>query len=65
MKQNGELELSGVGAVTPLNQCWPQGVPIIVADIGMQMFQQSDKIVILYLGNEVRHVRMNQPHPHA
>jgi hypothetical protein len=30
---------------------------------GMQMLQQSDKIVSLYVGNEVRHVRMNQPHP--
>lgn len=63
VKRNGELELNGAGALTALNQCWPQGVPFIFSDIGMQMLQQSDKIVILYLGNEVRHVRMNQPHP--
>jgi hypothetical protein len=60
VKKNGELELNGVGALTALNQCWPQGVPQM---FGMQMLQQSDKIVILYVGNEVRHVRMNQPHP--
>ena len=30
----------------------------------MQMLQQSDKIVILYIwDHEVRHVRMNQSHP--
>jgi hypothetical protein len=63
VKQNGELELNGVGAVTAFNQCWLPGVPEILGDIGMQMLQQSDKVVILYVGNEVRHVRMNQPHP--
>jgi hypothetical protein len=45
-----------------MNQCWPAGVPHIFSDVGIQLLQQSDKIVILYLGNEVRHVRMNQPH---
>jgi hypothetical protein len=63
VKQNGELELKGVGALTASNQCWPPGVPYILADIGMQMLQQSDEIVILYFGNQTRHVRMNQPHP--
>jgi hypothetical protein len=62
VKQNGELELKGVGALTAMNQCWPAGVPHIFSDVGIQLLQQSDKIVILYLGNEVRHVRMNQPH---
>jgi hypothetical protein len=63
VKQNGELELNGVGAVTAFNQCWLEGVPEILGVIGIQMLQQSDKIIILYMGNEVRHVRMNQPHP--
>jgi hypothetical protein len=63
VKQNGELELNGVGALTAFNQCWPAGVPEIFGDIGMQMLQQSDKIIILYVGNEVRHVRMDRPHP--
>jgi hypothetical protein len=29
----------------------------------MQMFQKPDKITILYFGDQVRHLRMNQPHP--
>ena len=39
-------------------------VPFIFWNFGMQMLQQSDKIVILYIwDHEVRHVRMNQSHP--
>jgi hypothetical protein len=64
VKKHGELSLSGVGYPTPSNQCWPGGVPYIFWNFGMQMLQQSDKITILYLhDHEVRHVRMNQPHP--
>jgi hypothetical protein len=63
VKKQGELELS-VGAPNPLNQCWPQPVPFIFLQLGMQMFQQTDKITILYfVDQQVRHVRMNQPHP--
>ena len=39
-------------------------VPFIFWNFGMQMLQQSDKIVILYIwDHEVRYVRMNQSHP--
>jgi hypothetical protein len=62
VKKQGELELSS-GAPTPTNQCWPYPVPYIFRDIGMQMFQKPDRIIILYFGDHVRHVRMNQPHP--
>src|SRR6266436_9889127 len=27
VKKHGEMELSGVGAPTPTNQCWPEPVP--------------------------------------
>jgi hypothetical protein len=62
VKKQGELELSG-GAPTPTNQCWPYPVPYILRTIGMQMFQQPDRITILYRSDQVRRVRMNQPHP--
>src|ERR1700693_5840926 len=62
VKKQGELELIE-GAPTPTNQCWPGPVPYIFRDIGMQMFQRPDRITILYFGDQVRHVRMNQPHP--
>jgi hypothetical protein len=58
------MEVSGVGAPTPSNQCWPEPVPYIFWNWGMQMLQQADKITILYwYDHEVRHVRMNQSHP--
>ena len=64
VKQHGEAELNGLGAPTPLNQCWPEGVPFVFRDIGMQMLQQPDSIIILYvLDQQFRHVRVNQSHP--
>jgi hypothetical protein len=39
-------------------------LPYIFWNFGMQMLQQSDKITILYdEDHEIRHVRLNQPHP--
>jgi hypothetical protein len=64
VKKHGENESSGVGYPTPTNQCWPEPVPQIFWDWGMQMLQQADKITILYpRDHQVRRVRMNQPHP--
>jgi hypothetical protein len=63
IKKYGEISLSGVGYPNPSNQCWPEGVPFIFWNIGMQMLQQPDKITILYnTDHEIRHVRLNQPH---
>jgi hypothetical protein len=66
VKERGEIELNGLNSPTPFNQCWPQPVPYIILNFGMQMLQQPEHITILYTGDvdhEVRHVRMNQPHP--
>jgi hypothetical protein len=64
VKKHGEIELSGVPAPTPSNQCWPGGMPFALWNIGMQMLQQPHQITILYsFDHEVRHVRLNQPHP--
>jgi hypothetical protein len=64
VKKHGDISLRGVPYPTPSNQCWPGGVPFVLWNIGMQMLQQPDKITILYSNDhEVRHVRMNQPHP--
>jgi hypothetical protein len=63
VKEHGDLSLGGVGYPTPSNQCWPNGVPYIFWNYGMQMLQQPDKITIIYLqDHEFRQVRMNQPH---
>jgi hypothetical protein len=64
VRKKGELEHAAGPAPTPSNQCWPGGVPFLLAsNIGMQMLQQPDKITILYSNDhEVRRVRLNQPH---
>jgi hypothetical protein len=64
VKRAGEVALSGMAYPTPSSQCWPGGVPFIFWNIGMQMLQQPDKVTILYSNDhEVRHIRLNQPHP--
>jgi len=64
VKRRGEIEFGGAHAPNPRTQCWPGGVPFVFTNVGMQMFQQPDKITIFYSDDhEVRHVRMNEPHP--
>jgi hypothetical protein len=64
VRKLGQRELSGAGYPTPFNQCWPQPVPYIFWNIGLQMIQQQDRIAILYMmDHQIRHVRMNEPHP--
>jgi hypothetical protein len=64
VKQHGDISLAGKGYPTPSNQCWPGGVPYVFWDFLLQMLQQPDKITMIYRqGPEVRHVRLNQPHP--
>jgi hypothetical protein len=49
---------------TPSNRCWPSGVPYIFFQPGVQMLQQPQQIVFLYLrDHEFRHVRLNESHP--
>ncbi len=64
VKKHGEISLAGKGYPTPSNQCWPGGVPYVFWDFLVEMFQQPDRITMIYRhGNEIRRVRMNQPHP--
>jgi len=64
VKKKGELSLAGVTYPNPANQCWPEPVPFIYKNFGLQMLQQPDRITMLYeQDHEVRYVRMNQPHP--
>jgi hypothetical protein len=63
VKRHGEISIAGIGYPTPRNQCWPGGVPFEFYNIGMQMLQHEDEIIILYSNDrEVRRVRMNAPH---
>ena len=64
VKKHAEIELGGVTAPTPSNQCWPEPVLYIFSNAGIQMLQQPEGIIIVYLqDHQVRHVRMNQSHP--
>src|SRR5258706_4109990 len=59
VKKHGEMSLSHFGYPTPRNQCWPGGVPFVLSTNGLQIFQEADKITILYaVANQVGHVAM-------
>ncbi|HLQ94530.1 MAG TPA: hypothetical protein VK148_31305 [Xanthobacteraceae bacterium] len=64
VKGHGELGLNGIGDPNPRNQCWPAGVPFVFTNGPTQLLQQPDKVIILYgYDQQVRRVRLNQPHP--
>ena len=64
VKKHGELGLSYTGDPNPRNQCWPEGPPFVFTNGPTELVQQRDKVTILYgYNHQVRHVRMNQPHP--
>jgi hypothetical protein len=63
VKRLGELSFRGIGYPTPSNQCWPSGVPYVFWNFGLQILQQKDQITMLYMHDqEVRRIRINQPH---
>ncbi len=64
VRKNGEMELSGSAVPSPHNQCWPEPTPFTLSiQLGMQMIQQKDEVVLLYLSDhQVRRVRLNVPH---
>ena len=64
VKMRSEISRSGADYPTPSNQCWPMVAPYIFRVQGMQMLQEKDHILILYMqDHQFRHVRLNQPHP--
>jgi hypothetical protein len=64
VKKHGDIEATGVPLPTPRNHCWPEGVPFIFSNFGLQILQQPDKLTLLYdHDHQVRRVRLNQPHP--
>ncbi len=64
VKKFGELSLAGKGYPTPRNQCWPEQVPFVFVNFGMQILQRPDKVTILYpFDHQFRQVRLNEPHP--
>jgi hypothetical protein len=64
VKKFGEMSLAGITFPNPSNQCWPSPMPFIYKLGTIQVMQQPDRITILYGGynNEVRRVRLNEPH---
>src|SRR5262249_16433981 len=63
VKRFGEMSLAGITYPNPSNQCWPFPPPFIYKQFLMQMIQQPDRIIMLYNGDQIRRIRLNQSHP--
>ena len=64
VKKHGELELKGLGAPNPSNQCLPMSPPYILQRQEIELLQQKNQITILYNEDQqVRRVRLNAQHP--
>jgi hypothetical protein len=64
VKQKGERSLAGEVFPSPANQCWPEPPPFLFKHMAIQILQQPNETVMIFNeDHEVRHVRMNVPHP--
>src|SRR6266566_9010220 len=64
VRQAGAISRTGVNFPTPSNQCTPWGPPYAWRALQMQILQQKDQVILLYVGDQqIRRVRLNQPHP--
>ena len=65
VRRLGELELSGKVFPNPHTQCWPEPTPFALGvQFGVEIVQRKDEVIFLYIADhQVRHVRMNVPHP--
>ena len=64
VKRSAEKELSGAAIPNPHNQCWPEPTPFTLnIQFGVKIIQQKDEVVLVYLTNQVRRVRLNEAHP--
>src|SRR6202043_3181175 len=64
VKKRGEISSSGRAFPDPDNQCLQQPIPYVFCNFEIGIFQQPDRITILYHhDHQFRQVCMNQPHP--
>lgn len=64
VKKQGELELKGLVAPNPSNQCLPMSPPYILQRQEIQVLQQENRISIVYAEDQqTRRVRLNSQHP--
>src|SRR5580692_3107317 len=64
VKKHGELSKAGITFPSPANQCWPEPLPFIYKNFGLQMLQQPHQITLLYdQDHEFRQIHLNEAHP--
>lgn len=65
LKRLGEISIKGVAFPQPSNQCLPYPPPYISSNNQeIQLLQENNRVTILTMfDHQIRHVRLNSPHP--
>ncbi len=64
VRKRNEMQRDGVDYPSPSNQCLPMVAPYVFRVQGMQVLQQKDQVIFLYMqDHQIRHVRLNGTHP--
>ncbi len=64
VREAAAVSRTGVNFPTPSNQCTPWSAPYAWRALEMQMLQQKDQVIIVYVGDQqIRHIRLNSRHP--
>jgi hypothetical protein len=65
LRQHGAFSRTGQSIPDPHNQCMPEPPPFTLAiQVEVLLLQKKDEVTLIYVnGQNVRHVRLNVPHP--
>jgi hypothetical protein len=63
VKKFGEMSKAGITYGNASNQCWPMPMLFIYKQFLVRLIQQPDRVLLIYNGSDIRHVRLNDRHP--
>src|SRR5271155_3026883 len=63
VKKFGEMSKAGITYGNASNQCWPMPMLFVYKQSLVRIFQQPDRVLLIYNNSDLRHVRLNDGHP--
>jgi hypothetical protein len=63
VKKFGEMSKAGITYGNASNQCWPMPMLFVYKQSLLRIFQQPDRVLLIYNNSDLRHVRLNDRHP--
>ena len=65
VKKFGEMSKAGITYGNASNQCWPMPMLFVYKQSLVRIFQQPDRVLLIYNNSDLRHVRLNDRHPES